>query len=96
MVPLFTTARHGHIPPVGQVRDRVAYVHQHREDRQDSPFEIVLGGVGPRDPDQARDLIAPLAEVGAPWWDERQLQTSEDLHRRAPVLQRIDQGQPTL
>jgi len=93
VVPLFTTARHGHVPPVGQVRDLVAYVREHRGDQQDRPFDIVLGGATPGA--EAGDLIAPLADAGATWWDERQLQTSDDLHRLAPVLRRIDQGPPT-
>jgi hypothetical protein len=59
VVPLFTTAGHGHVPPLDQVRDLVAYVDEHRRDRPDSPFEIVLGGVSPADPALARDLIAP-------------------------------------
>jgi alkanesulfonate monooxygenase SsuD/methylene tetrahydromethanopterin reductase-like flavin-dependent oxidoreductase (luciferase family) len=86
VVPLFTTARHGHAPPVDQVRDLVAYVHQHRADRPDAAFEIVLGGASPGDPAKARELIEPLAEVGATWWDERQLQTgSEPAERTNPV-----------
>jgi alkanesulfonate monooxygenase SsuD/methylene tetrahydromethanopterin reductase-like flavin-dependent oxidoreductase (luciferase family) len=92
-VPLFTTARHGQPPPVDQVRDLVAYV---REQRGDGPFEIVLGGVSPGNPAQARELIEPLIEAGATWWDERQLQTSDDLDRLAPVLRRIEQGPPAL
>jgi alkanesulfonate monooxygenase SsuD/methylene tetrahydromethanopterin reductase-like flavin-dependent oxidoreductase (luciferase family) len=93
-VPLFTTARHGHIPPVDQVRDLVAYVHRHRTGHREHPFEIVLGGASPHDPAKARDLIAPLADAGATWWDERQLQASDDLYRLTPVLRRIDQGPP--
>jgi alkanesulfonate monooxygenase SsuD/methylene tetrahydromethanopterin reductase-like flavin-dependent oxidoreductase (luciferase family) len=95
-VPLFNDAPHGHIPPVDQVRDLVAYVLQHRAERPRRPFEIVLGGKTPGDPQQARDVIAPLAEAGATWWDERQLQTSDDVHRLVPVLHRIDAGPPAL
>ncbi|GAA3436926.1 LLM class flavin-dependent oxidoreductase [Kutzneria kofuensis] len=91
VVPLFDTARHGEIPPVDQVRDLVAYVRRHRSD--DSPFDIVLGGA--TDPATARDVLAPLAEAGATWWDERQLQTSADIDRLEPVLRRIDAGPPT-
>ncbi|HEY3605937.1 MAG TPA: hypothetical protein VGL06_00460 [Pseudonocardiaceae bacterium] len=91
VVPLFTTARHGQVPPVDQVRDLVAYVHKYRDD---SPFEIVLGGVTPGNPAKARDLIGPLADAGATWWDERQLQTSTELDRLAPVLHRVEQGPP--
>lgn len=94
VVPLFTTAPHGQVPPLDQVRDLVAYVGHYREDH--SPFEIVLGGASPGDHAKARDLIAPLGDAGATWWDERQVQTSDDLYRVAPVLRRINQGPPAL
>lgn len=99
-VPLFTSATHGHAPPVDQVRDMIAYVHQHRATRQDGhaerPFEIVVGGVSPTRPHQASDLIGPLIEAGITWWDERQRIESDDLDRLAPVLARIEQGPPTV
>jgi hypothetical protein len=93
-VPLFTDARHGHPPPVEQVRDLVAYIHQHRGDAAGRPFEIVLGGVSPGDAAKARDLLGPLVEAGATWWDERQLQSSDEIDRLAPMLHRIEQGPP--
>jgi alkanesulfonate monooxygenase SsuD/methylene tetrahydromethanopterin reductase-like flavin-dependent oxidoreductase (luciferase family) len=96
VVPLFTEARHGHPPPVDQVRDLVAYVNQHREEPGDRPFEVVLGGATPGDPSKAREVIAPLAEAGATWWDERQVQASDDIDRLTPVLRRINQGPPAL
>ncbi|MEV0183470.1 LLM class flavin-dependent oxidoreductase [Streptomyces sp. NPDC050625] len=96
-VPLFTDARHGHVPPVGQVRDLVAFLHKEREGRSGAPFEIVLGGATPGDDAaKTRDLIGPLAEAGATWWDERQIQTGEALDRLTPVLRRIEQGPPVL
>jgi hypothetical protein len=74
-VPLFTSARHGHAPPVEQVRELVAYVHRHREqvhreDRHEHPFEVVLGGVSPSSSAKAHDLLGPLIDAGATWWDE--------------------------
>ncbi len=96
VVPLFATAKHGQIPAAGEVRELITYVSRHREDRQDDPFEVVLGGATPGDAARARDVIAPLADAGATWWDERQLQTSDDLHRLAPVLRRVEQGPPSL
>jgi len=96
VAPMFVDARHGYVPPVDQVRDLVDYINQHRDDRDGRPFEIVLGGATPGDPDRARDVIAPLAEVGATWWDERQIQTSDDLDRLTPVLRRVNQGPPAL
>ncbi|WP_207126528.1 LLM class flavin-dependent oxidoreductase [Actinocatenispora comari] len=95
VVPLFTEARHGEVPPLDAVRELVDYVRTQRADR-DGPFEIVLGGVSPGDPAAARDLIAPLADAGATWWDERQVQTLVGFDRLAPVLRRIEQGPPTL
>ncbi|WP_328540598.1 LLM class flavin-dependent oxidoreductase [Streptomyces sp. NBC_00344] len=93
-VPLFTSARHGHIPPADQVRDLVAYVRRHREGPADTPFEIVLGGASPADTAGARDVIGPLIDAGATWWDERQVQGGNDLDRLVPVLRRIEQGPP--
>ncbi|MFG2648112.1 LLM class flavin-dependent oxidoreductase [Streptomyces sp. NPDC048436] len=93
-VPLFASAKHGHAPPVEEVRELVAYVNRHREGGSGGPFEIVLGGASPADAAGARDLIGPLADAGATWWDERQLQDTEDLDRLAPVLRRIEQGPP--
>jgi alkanesulfonate monooxygenase SsuD/methylene tetrahydromethanopterin reductase-like flavin-dependent oxidoreductase (luciferase family) len=99
VVPLFSDARHGHVPPLDQVRDLVAYVREQREagPSDGGPFEIVLGGATPGgDPAGTRDVIGPLAEAGATWWDERQIQTSESIDRLIPVLRRIEQGPPGL
>jgi alkanesulfonate monooxygenase SsuD/methylene tetrahydromethanopterin reductase-like flavin-dependent oxidoreductase (luciferase family) len=96
VVPLFATARHGHAPSIDEVRDLVGYVRQLRAGGPDDRFEVVLGGASPVDRGKARDLIAPLADAGATWWDERQLQTSEDVQRLAPVLRRIHQGPSSL
>jgi alkanesulfonate monooxygenase SsuD/methylene tetrahydromethanopterin reductase-like flavin-dependent oxidoreductase (luciferase family) len=92
-VPLFASARHGFVPPVDEVRDLIAYIQRHRDG---TPFEVVLGGVSPGDPAKARDLIAPLADAGTTWWDERNPQTGDDFFRLEPVLRRIEQGPPTL
>lgn len=93
-VPLFDSARHGHAPPADQVRDLVSYVRRHRDERHTGPFEIVLGGVSPADAAKAHDLIGPLIDAGATWWDERQLQSSDEIDRLAPVLRRVEQGPP--
>ena len=97
-VPLFASAKHGHPPPAEEVRELVAYVRGQRAgDQADAePFEIVLGGVSPAEDARARDLLGPLADAGATWWDERQLQRGEDLDRLEPVLRRVEQGPPTL
>jgi len=94
-VPLFTSARHGEIPPVDEVRELVAYLREQRPpDRAGEPFEVVLGGKTPGDPRRARDVVAPLAEAGATWWDERLVQATDDMTALAPVLHRVEQGPP--
>ena len=97
-VPLFESAKHGHVPDLEEFRDLVAYVRKHRmaESPAAHPFEFVLGGASPGDPAAARDLIGPLADAGATWWDERQYQRDEDLDRLGPVLRRVEQGPPRL
>lgn len=62
----------------------------------DTPFEVVVGGVSPAEAGAARDLIGPLVDAGATWWDERQLQTGPDLDRLDPVLRRVEQGPPVI
>ncbi|TDP91101.1 LLM class flavin-dependent oxidoreductase [Labedaea rhizosphaerae] len=94
VVPLFENARHGVVPALEDVRELVAFVRSERQSSE--PFEIVLGGVTPDDPAKARDVIGPLADAGATWWDERQLQRGPNLDRLEPVLRRIEAGPPTL
>ena len=62
----------------------------------DGPYDVVVGGTSPGDPARARDVVGPLADAGATWWDERQVQGTDDLHRIEPVLRRIEQGPPAV
>ena len=56
---------------------------------------LVLGGASPTNPAQARDLLGPLIEAGATWWDERK-PIDDEINRLEPVLRRIDAGPPAL
>lgn len=95
-VPLFASAQHGQVPAVDEVRDLVDYLRQHRGADRDKPFEIVVGGVTPGDSTRARDVVGPLSDAGATWWDERQLQDADELDKLEPVLRRIEPGPPGL
>jgi hypothetical protein len=77
---------------VADVRELVAYVRKHRTGGADQPFELALGGA--TSPGTAEDVIGPLRDAGATWWDERQVQTGPDLDRLPPVLRRIEAGPP--
>ncbi|MBF8187159.1 LLM class flavin-dependent oxidoreductase [Nonomuraea sp. K274] len=93
-VPLFGPGSHGYGPPADEVRELAAYVNRHRQD--DGPFELVVGGVSPVAPAKARDLLGPLMEAGATWWDERQPIDGPDLDRLTPVLRRVEHGPPSV
>jgi alkanesulfonate monooxygenase SsuD/methylene tetrahydromethanopterin reductase-like flavin-dependent oxidoreductase (luciferase family) len=92
-VPLFKSARHGDTPSPDELRDLVNYIAQQRGDRAKDPFDIVVGGVS--EPTTAADLIGPLREAGATWWDERLAQANPDHYRAEPILRRIEAGPPT-
>ena len=92
-IPLFLSATHGHAPPVDEVRDLVAYVRDHRDGDAGRPFEVVLGGASPTNTAEARDLLGPLIEAGATWWDERR-PIDDEINRLDPVLRRIEAGPP--
>jgi len=94
-VPLFLSAKHGHIPLVDEVRELVSYIGSQRDRGSTAPFEIVLGGATPPDDAEARAVLGPLVEAGATWWDERQVQ-DDRITELDPVLRRIDAGPPTL
>jgi hypothetical protein len=42
-----------------------------------------------------RDLLGPLIEAGATWWDERR-PIDDKVDRLEPVLRRIEAGPPPL
>jgi len=91
-VPLFTSANHGDAPPVDEVREVAAFIAAERGNNADRPFELVVGGRS--DPARAADLIGPLREAGATWWDERLPQSTPDHHLAEPVLRRTAAGPP--
>jgi alkanesulfonate monooxygenase SsuD/methylene tetrahydromethanopterin reductase-like flavin-dependent oxidoreductase (luciferase family) len=93
-VPLFESARHGQAPPPQEVRELADYIAQYRGDSAGDPFDIVVGGVSEQA--SAADVIGPLQDAGATWWDERQVQTNPDHHRAEPVLRRIEAGPPVV
>ncbi len=91
-VPLFESARHGHAPAADEVRELADFIAAQRSDRAGDAFDIVVGGVS--EPSSAADLLGPLHDAGATWWDERQVQDSPDHYRAEPVLRRIEAGPP--
>lgn len=95
-VPLFKNALHGYPPDPKDVRELITYVRGHREGDTQRPFDLVVGGATPADPAKAKDVIGPLRDAGATWWDERQLDPGPDVDCLAPVLRRIEAGPPVL
>jgi alkanesulfonate monooxygenase SsuD/methylene tetrahydromethanopterin reductase-like flavin-dependent oxidoreductase (luciferase family) len=93
-VPLFKTAGHGQAPSPNEVRDLAGYIAQQRGDRASETFDIIVGGVS--EPSAAAELLTPLQQAGATWWDERQVQTNPDLYGAEAVLRRIEAGPPAI
>nr|WP_228818876.1 TIGR03619 family F420-dependent LLM class oxidoreductase [Nocardia transvalensis] len=58
----------------------------------DESFDLVVGGT--TEPGTAREIIGPVAEAGATWWQERFL--DDRLERVEPIRRRILQGPPQL
>ena len=58
------------------------------------PFELVVGGSSPAKAVAARDVVGPLADAGATWWDERF--PFGELGKFDAVRARIEQGPPSL
>ncbi len=90
-VPLFKNALHGYPPDREDVRELITYVRGHREGDAQRPFDLVVGGATPAGA-KAKDVIGPLRDAGATWWDERQLDPGPDVDCLAPVLRRIEAG----
>ncbi|WP_424217201.1 LLM class flavin-dependent oxidoreductase (plasmid) [Streptomyces sp. BI20] len=96
-VPLFDTARHGHVPDPARVRELVGFVREERARAGiERPFTFVFGGATPPDPKRAGEVVAPIRDAGGDWWDERQVQGGPDLDRFAPVMRRVAAGPPVL
>jgi alkanesulfonate monooxygenase SsuD/methylene tetrahydromethanopterin reductase-like flavin-dependent oxidoreductase (luciferase family) len=92
VVPLFEAHRHGDVPPLDLVAELLAYVGEQRGSLDG--FDVVLGGL--TSPESAADVVGPLAEAGATWWDERQRQRGPDIDSLAAVLRRVEAGPPSL
>lgn len=95
VTPLLPGTEEGTVPDIAVVRSLVDLVGSYRADldRADEPFDVVVGGTSPVGR-QGADLVAPLAEAGATWWDERIALAGADLERLDPMLRRVDQGPP--
>ena len=91
---MFLSAKHGHPHGVDEVRDLVAYIRGHRDRDSGQPFELVLGGASPTNAADASDLLGPLIDAGATWWDERR-PMEDEINRLEPVLRRIEVSPPT-
>lgn len=93
-IPLLTGTEEGTVPPVGEVRDLVAFLGDQRAAAglAGQPFDVVIGGTTPMD-GTGGEQVAVLAEAGATWWDER-IPFGPDLDQMAPLLRRAEHGPP--
>ena len=50
------------------VKSIVNYILKHRT--ESGPFDVVVGGQTPSDPEQAASIVQPYIDSGATWWSE--------------------------
>ena len=82
----------GGLPTPDQLREILAYVHDHRESSK--PFDAALNGYTDTDASRAAETVGPYADAGLTWWLER-----IDPDRRYSVdetIERIEAGPPRL
>jgi hypothetical protein len=58
--------------------------------RDSAPFDLLISGSST--PEMAADVVGPLAEAGATWWQE--CQWDKRLDRAEPMVQRAAAGPP--
>jgi alkanesulfonate monooxygenase SsuD/methylene tetrahydromethanopterin reductase-like flavin-dependent oxidoreductase (luciferase family) len=93
---LITVDSWGNPPDPDLIREMHAYIRAHRVDEGlgEEPFDLLVGGSSVTDPAAARDVLGPLREAGATWWDERS--GLERIDKVGPMRRRIEQGPPRI
>ena len=93
---MLTTGPWEQPPEPAVIADMQAYIASYRDEAEHGhePFELVVGGSTPGDTAKARDILGPLADAGAAWWDERF--PFDQLGKFDAVRARIEQGPPTI
>jgi alkanesulfonate monooxygenase SsuD/methylene tetrahydromethanopterin reductase-like flavin-dependent oxidoreductase (luciferase family) len=91
---VLTTGSWEQPPTPSVVAEMGAYIHVHRREvgLDGAPFELVAGGSSPGKAAATRDILGPLVDAGATWWDERF--PFGELAKFDAVRARIEQGPP--
>lgn len=89
-VPLFPNYRTQTPPTPDEVRDLAAFIAETRT--REEPFELVAGG---RSGARGAEVVGPLAEAGATWWDER-VPFDDTLDKADTYRRLIEQGPPRI
>jgi alkanesulfonate monooxygenase SsuD/methylene tetrahydromethanopterin reductase-like flavin-dependent oxidoreductase (luciferase family) len=85
------------LPDAGVIAEMHAFFHGCRAESglQDAPFDLVVGGSTQGiSAGKIRDILGPLADAGATWWDEHF--PFKQLDKFEAVRARIEQGPPRL
>jgi alkanesulfonate monooxygenase SsuD/methylene tetrahydromethanopterin reductase-like flavin-dependent oxidoreductase (luciferase family) len=79
-------------PDAAFVREVTAFLTERRAEagRDSEPFDVLISGTST--PETAADVVGPIAEAGATWWQE--CQWDKRLDRAEPMIQRVAAGPP--
>ncbi len=93
-IPVLTGGFEAVPPPVDEVREWHDHIQRQRTELgREGHYEFVVGGSS--DPATAKDVIGPLADAGATWWDER-MPFGGDVDKADPIRRRIEKGVPKI
>lgn len=94
--PMLGTEQEAVPPDPATIRDVHAFLRSRRAgSAADKPFDLTICGASPTNQAAATDLLKPLAEAGATWWQEC-MPWDERLTSAELMVRRIEQGPPQL
>jgi alkanesulfonate monooxygenase SsuD/methylene tetrahydromethanopterin reductase-like flavin-dependent oxidoreductase (luciferase family) len=86
----------GQPPDAEVVAEMHAFFQARRSEsgRENEPFDLVVGGSTGGNPAKAQDILGPLGDAGATWWDE--CFPISQLDKFEVVRARIEEGPPRI
>ncbi|MFX1537286.1 MAG: hypothetical protein ACFFDI_24020 [Promethearchaeota archaeon] len=56
--------------PLLELKAILEYINSYQTESQSEPFEVMVGGTTPSDPDKDAEIVGKYIDAGATWWSE--------------------------